>query len=66
MVQIMLLWNERDPEDRMMVEKLRNGFNKMGCWHAELAPKDSIYKLLLIVERENMKTKEGQNGNKKD
>lgn len=53
-VQILLCWDNDNPESVQMVEKLRKGFDKMGCWHAELPPKDSIYKLMLTIEPENM------------
>jgi len=62
-IQIMLLWDSNEPDDVKIVEKLRKGFDKMGCWRAELPPKGSIYKLVLTVEKENVGNyKEGQNG----
>lgn len=61
-IQIMLLWDNSDPEDVKMLERLRKGFDKMGCWRVELPPKGSIYKMLLTVERENMEAiKNGKN-----
>jgi hypothetical protein len=60
----MLLWDNTDPEDVQMLEKLRRGFDRMGCWRAELPPKDSIYKMVLTVEKENMEAvKNGKNKN---
>lgn len=65
MIQILLLWDSSDSDDTNMIEKLRKGFDKMGCWKAELPPKGSTYKLVLTIEKENMRNyKEGQNGKK--
>lgn len=66
MVQIMLLWNDNVPEEKAMVDKLKKGFDRMGCWSVELPPKGSIYKMVLTVQKENMNIKEGQNGSKKE
>lgn len=61
MIQIMLLWDKSNPDDEQMLERLLKGFNKMGCWKVELPPKDSIYKMLITVEKSNM---EGAKGGK--
>ena len=55
----MLLWNEDDPEDQKLVDRLKRGFNKMGCWNVQLPPKGSIYKQLIVYEGEDLKEKEG-------
>jgi hypothetical protein len=53
----MLLWDKKDPRDIRMVDKLRKGFDKMGCWREELPAKGSIYKMVLTIEKENMEGK---------
>jgi hypothetical protein len=61
-IQIMLLWDKDDPEDAAMLERLRKGFDKMGCWRVELPTQGSIYKMLLTIQRENMEAiKNGKN-----
>ncbi|WP_035380008.1 hypothetical protein [Fervidicella metallireducens] len=59
-VQIMLLWNENDPEDKKLVDRLMKGFNKMGSWNVQLPPKGSIYKQLIVYEGEDLKEKRGE------
>lgn len=53
-VQILLCWDSQNQESVKMVEKLRKGFDKMGCWHVELPPIGSTYKMILTVEDKNM------------
>lgn len=65
MIQILLRWDETDQQDKEIIEKLRKGFEKMGSWMVEPPARDSIYKLILTIDKENMeKYKEGQHGKK--
>jgi len=64
LVQILMCWDDKDPESVKMVERLQKGFDKMGCWKVELPPKGSIYKLMIVVEKANMKGKGAESNEK--
>lgn len=59
MIQIFIRW-EDTPEDKALYERLTKGFDKIGCWRAELPPESSIYRTMLTLEAH----KEGKDGKK--
>jgi hypothetical protein len=49
-MQIMLLWNENDPWETKLVDRLKKGFDKIGCWRVTLPAQGSIYKEVLVLD----------------
>lgn len=58
MVQIMLLYDSNDPEEVKLAQRLKKGFDKIGCWRCEMPPAGSIYKEMIVYEGDDLKKKE--------